>query len=178
MLIPVGFWSKGVHDTTSEFPFPMASTLPTQAPLAILTRYLTVGALLESYEHGFSSCRLCGKANGCATLTDGTYVWPEGLFHYIAAHGVQLPVPFVSHMISTLAAQQQQPGVESLEDPRIADWALTVDTLLPLRNHLLLEGPLAGAAPTLLPRATIAYLSSLSSVLDFSGAAAAAAAAH
>ncbi|MFC4068536.1 hypothetical protein [Actinoplanes subglobosus] len=38
-------------------------------------------------------CDLCGTANGQAVLTDGVdYTWPEGLAHYVEAHGVRLPV--------------------------------------------------------------------------------------
>jgi hypothetical protein len=44
-----------------------------------------------------SMCRLCGTRNGSAEDTDGTYIWPEGLAHYIEAHGVRLPAEFVRH---------------------------------------------------------------------------------
>jgi hypothetical protein len=41
---------------------------------------------------GFSPCRICGAANGSTELTDGEhFVWPEGLAHYVEAHGVWLP---------------------------------------------------------------------------------------
>jgi hypothetical protein len=56
---------------------------------------------------GYSPCRICGRANGSLELSDGTYVWPEGLAHYVSDHAVRLPEPFVSHvqaMIETLEA--------------------------------------------------------------------------
>ena len=41
---------------------------------------------------GISRCRICGVANGSKDLTDGEhFVWPEGLAHYVEAHGVWLP---------------------------------------------------------------------------------------
>jgi hypothetical protein len=47
---------------------------------------------------GYSTCRVCGLQNGRDELTDGTYVWPEGLAHYVEAHGVVLPVEVTSAM--------------------------------------------------------------------------------
>ena len=46
---------------------------------------------------GFSPCRICGKNNGSADLTDGVYIWPEGLSHYVEAHSVKLPAEFIEH---------------------------------------------------------------------------------
>ena len=41
---------------------------------------------------GVSLCRLCGRDNGSAELTDGVdFCWPEGLAHYVEEHGVRLP---------------------------------------------------------------------------------------
>lgn len=47
---------------------------------------------------GSSRCRICGIANGRRSLTDGEYIWPEGLGHYLVAHAVRLPVEFVDHV--------------------------------------------------------------------------------
>ena len=45
---------------------------------------------------GYSTCRICGKHdNGDACLTDGTWVWPNGLVHYLEKHDVRLPNEFV-----------------------------------------------------------------------------------
>ena len=35
---------------------------------------------------------------GTQDLTDGTWVWPEGLAHYVRVHGIALPDEFVAHM--------------------------------------------------------------------------------
>ena len=44
------------------------------------------------------------KFMGCATLTDGKYVWPEGLAHYVSAHAVRLPEDFVARSLGNLRA--------------------------------------------------------------------------
>jgi hypothetical protein len=47
---------------------------------------------------GPSRCRFCGVLNGTLDLTDGTYVWPEGLAHYVREHHVRLPQELVDHV--------------------------------------------------------------------------------
>ena len=63
--------------------------------------------LVASYlEHGFkpwafmghSECRLCGTLNGSAEFTDGVYLWPEGLAHYVREHSVKLPAEVRAHV--------------------------------------------------------------------------------
>ena len=41
---------------------------------------------------------------GCCTLTDGTYVWPEGLAHYVSEHAVRPPEGFIKHALKNLRA--------------------------------------------------------------------------
>ncbi|WP_419702732.1 hypothetical protein [Promicromonospora sp. NFX87] len=50
---------------------------------------------------GMSSCRFCGELVGHREQTDGTYLWPEGLAHYVAEHDVRLPAEFVRHALGT-----------------------------------------------------------------------------
>jgi hypothetical protein len=47
---------------------------------------------------GLSPCRVCGEGNGALELSDGTFVWPEGLRHYVTDHQVRLPDRFVEHV--------------------------------------------------------------------------------
>jgi hypothetical protein len=56
---------------------------------------------------GMSSCRVCGMINGSEELTDGTFLWPEGLAHYVEDHGVRLPEEFVQH------SQRMRDGFEN-----------------------------------------------------------------
>jgi hypothetical protein len=52
----------------------------------------------EARFKGHSTCRLCGIENGatefCLTLKKTTWVWPQGLAHYIKEHGVRPPKAF------------------------------------------------------------------------------------
>ena len=52
--------------------------------------------------HEASFCRFaCGEtAMGAEDLTDGTYVWPSGLVHYVEQHAVGLPEAFVAHALA------------------------------------------------------------------------------
>lgn len=59
--------------------------------------HLRRGMVVRAYL-GFSTCRICGQPNGSVELTDGTYVWPEGLAHYIETHEVRLPERFTRHV--------------------------------------------------------------------------------
>ncbi|MBL0886211.1 hypothetical protein [Myceligenerans indicum] len=63
-------------------------------------RYLEGGMVARVYR-GQSSCRFCGEHVGHREQTDGTYLWPEGLAHYVAEHDVRLPAEFVHHALGT-----------------------------------------------------------------------------
>lgn len=41
--------------------------------------------------------------NGRLELTDGTFIWPDGLAHYVRDHAVRLPATFVSHIQREIA---------------------------------------------------------------------------
>jgi hypothetical protein len=70
--------------------------------------YLDRGMSVNAWM-GCSSCRFCGTNNGCEDLTDGTYLWPEGLAHYIREHQVRLPDEFIHHMYAETARLEQLP---------------------------------------------------------------------
>jgi len=56
----------------------------------------------EAY-FGGSWCRFhCSRPDsqmGSRDMTDGTWIWPEGLVHYVEDHGVRLPAEFVAHVM-------------------------------------------------------------------------------
>jgi hypothetical protein len=68
-----------------------------------VTNYLRKGQMLL-VAAGFSWCRFrCGTKDhlmGSGELTDGTYLWPEGLSHYIEQHGVRLPNQIIQHILA------------------------------------------------------------------------------
>ena len=51
---------------------------------------------------GFSLCRFCGQENGNLELSDGHFMWPDGLAHYVAEHGVRLPDLFIHHSVARM----------------------------------------------------------------------------
>jgi hypothetical protein len=69
---------------------------------------------------GLSTCRLCGKPNGSAELTDGVFLWPEGLAHYVRDHSVRLPDEVISHMT-------QQRLAEAVASPRLIHHSVDKD---------------------------------------------------
>lgn len=60
--------------------------------------YLRGGRAVE-VGSGCSPCRICGTPNGFEEFTDGAYLWPEGLAHYVADHAVRLPDEVVQHAL-------------------------------------------------------------------------------
>ena len=65
-----------------------------------LASYLRTGRTYAQYL-GFSHCRFeCGTPSremGSRDLTDGSWVWPEGLVHYVTVHEIALPDEFLAH---------------------------------------------------------------------------------
>jgi hypothetical protein len=108
-LLAVGFWAPGElcpdpRDLTpAKFPDELKGTIAT---------YLRDGAVLREYL-GYSYCRFgCGIADselGSADLSDGTWVWPSGLAHYIEQHDVPLPAEFLSQVERSLREPVARP---------------------------------------------------------------------
>ena len=115
-LREVGFWRACEGDGR---PLP-ASGSAASPPSREALSYLTSAALVESVELGFSYCRLCslrGPAMGCANLTDGVFVWPEGLHHYVTVHDVALPPEFEAHIARVLKLWCQRRDAGALLPP-------------------------------------------------------------
>lgn len=74
-----------------------------------MAAYLRRGLLARAYL-GCSECRICGARVGSVELSDGTFIWPESLAHYVLVHGVRLPVDFLQHVRGV---------VEQLEDAEV-----------------------------------------------------------
>lgn len=61
--------------------------------------YLDGGQMSRRFM-GASRCRICCAPNGGGDeRTDGVYIWPSGLAHYVEEHGVRLPHEFVAHAL-------------------------------------------------------------------------------
>jgi len=70
--------------------------------------YLVRGFHFRMY-FGYANCRICGALLGDSDMTDGVYVWPERLEHYLKEHHVRLPDWFVAHVLAT---EQKMDDVE------------------------------------------------------------------
>lgn len=84
----------------AKYQLPWPGEFPTQDAVTTDTvlRHLESGAVCGQY-FGWSACRICGKQNGSTDLTDGVWVWPEGLVHYVKGHGIGLPQDFIEHVM-------------------------------------------------------------------------------
>lgn len=92
-LIRIGYWAASESDRWPSVEAFVDLTWDQEERRRVLA-YLRRGVLVRAYM-GFSTCRLCGERNGSIELTDGQFIWPEGLAHYVEAHGVRLPARFV-----------------------------------------------------------------------------------
>lgn len=97
LLSLIGYW-RAEGDSTSEYPDPRdwVDTEWDEDERHATWFYFASGTLFRTYV-GYSACRLCGMGNGAVEYTDGTYVWPEGLAHYIYDHAVRLPDDLIRH---------------------------------------------------------------------------------
>jgi hypothetical protein len=93
-LILIGYW-RGEHAVGWPDPADFVDSTWARDEREAVADYLGRGFVVRACM-GYSPCRICGKDNGCLELSDGIYVWPEGLAHYVTDHGVRLPEPFVS----------------------------------------------------------------------------------
>ncbi len=94
-LLLLGYWKASLDDS---FPFPQQAeaALDPRTRRAVVS-YLGAGALVQQYR-GHSHCRYgCPGDNGSSELSDGIWVWPSGLAHYVWKHGVSLPPEFLAH---------------------------------------------------------------------------------
>lgn len=67
----------------------------------LVAEYLRRGFVARSFM-GLSPCRFCERPNGALELTDRTFVWPEGLAHYVADHAVRPPQQFIDHVLASI----------------------------------------------------------------------------
>jgi len=109
----IGLWRREDHP---EWPDPADLVDPSWdvEERSLVATYLENGAASPSFmiwtlsDGSFEvgeRCRLC-EGDVLITFnydTDGTYVWPDGLGHYVEVHSVRLPSQVVNHIL------QQQP---------------------------------------------------------------------
>lgn len=95
--------SPAKGDFGQRLPNPADLVRPDWDPMesAAVVAYLRSGREWIRF-NGWSYCRFdCGitpRELGDQDLTDGVWVWPEGLVHYVEVHSVRLPDEFIRHM--------------------------------------------------------------------------------
>ena len=120
-LTAIGYWRR---EGCESFPMPQALVSTEYVPslCEAICRYLDSGAEFMGFL-GYSFCRFrCGIPDsqmGCRDLSDGQWVWPEGLSHYVRVHGIRLPEEFVQFMADAdwrCAELPRLPGLVPLPD--------------------------------------------------------------
>jgi hypothetical protein len=97
----IGYWRNELHQ---EYPDPqnfVDESWDEDSRYGVAA-YLRTGVMPWAMI-GISPCRLCGQANGSVEYSDGVYVWPEGLAHYVEDHAVRLPVEIEQHALARMA---------------------------------------------------------------------------
>lgn len=100
LLRRIGYWGAGYGLANGHYPNPTAFVDPSldEEERDLVVTYLRNGVVARAYM-GYAPCRLCDKRdNGNLELTDGVYLWPQGLAHYVADHSLRLPQEFVHHI--------------------------------------------------------------------------------
>lgn len=99
-LIAIGFWNDGSDGCALRNPQELVDSFWDPPVREAMVYYLRSGRICAQYL-GASWCRFdCGLEAGdlgVADLTDGVWMWPQGLAHYVGVHGVRLPEEFVEH---------------------------------------------------------------------------------
>jgi hypothetical protein len=92
----LGFWASPGSDGLPD-PGDLVDTGWDADERRWVADYLDRGQIAAEFM-GASRCKLCARVNGSRDLTDGAYLWPEGLAHYVLEHGVRLPAEFLAHI--------------------------------------------------------------------------------
>ncbi len=95
----IGYWIRSLAD--DEYPPPQELVTDYDpATRDQIAAYLDAGSTFAVYR-GLSWCRFfCDHPMGNCELTDGEWVWPQDLSHYVRNHDVRLPDEFVDHVFS------------------------------------------------------------------------------
>ena len=103
---------------TSEwraYPQAIVAALGPAVPDARLINYLRTAQVVASYR-GLSRCRFeCGISDqemGYRDLSDGVWIWPEGLAHYVEKH----ELPLAQEFLDTVAKNSGQPPAVDVTD--------------------------------------------------------------
>ena len=100
----VGYWASA--NDSSGYPHPRDFVEPgwKAAIKHKIVNYLRSGVFFRGF-WGFDECLLDEKREprdmGSKELTDGVYLWPEGLAVYVSDYDVRIPEEFCEHMVNS-----------------------------------------------------------------------------
>lgn len=100
-LVLIGYWDGPETDHSWPSPEGFVDSGWDLEERDLVASYLRTGLVARTYM-GYSRCRFCGRNNGDSELSDGHFVWPDGLSHYVEDHGVRLPDRFVKHVLKMI----------------------------------------------------------------------------
>lgn len=92
----VGFWCTG-SDRTLPDPAKFIDKNWGGEEKEIVLKHLTNRRFDRIAYKGWSDCRICKCQNGSEDVSDGYYIWPSGLAHYLSVHFVKPPQDFIDH---------------------------------------------------------------------------------
>ena len=118
----IGYWIESLADMNYFPPQELIGDLTAETKRRIAD-YLDAGSLFAEYR-GLSWCRFgCTHVQmGHREFTDGCWVWPEGLSHYIRDHAVTLPDQFIEHVLSGGSTASPPIQNEDLDDGLWINW--------------------------------------------------------
>lgn len=93
----IGYWQGPYEEEALPDPLDFVDPLWDLEERDLVIVHLRGGTPVN-HMMGISECRICGCPNGSYEMTDGLYLWPSGLVHYVEAHNVRLPDEFVEHV--------------------------------------------------------------------------------
>ncbi len=94
----IGYWITSLTD--ENYLPPQEFVCDEGSPVReVVADYLDSGTVVAAYR-GLSWCRFrCGDrchSMGSCELSDGQWIWPEGLSHYVRDHNIRLPEEFIT----------------------------------------------------------------------------------
>ena len=99
-LNAIGFWRSNTNFVSLPHPKEVITQWDPDHKIKVL-RYLVSGKILREYM-GFSYCRfrngLPPQQMGSRDLTDGHWVWPDGLLVYLDRYNIDLPNQFLKYI--------------------------------------------------------------------------------
>ena len=108
VLRAIGYWADGGEPALLPHPTDLVDGTWDAGERDMVVSYLERGHVV-AVSMGSSVCRICGERVGSTELTDGTFIWPEGLPHDLVEHGVRLPDEFIEQFRRRLAELEVSP---------------------------------------------------------------------